>query len=1042
MSSLSSSPLPAARSTRSARGRRHLKRRVGFLLTVPGLIGLTGFSGSDAAAKQALEPESSYVVLMAEEPVVAYEGDEPGLEATALDSGEKLDDGDPAVREYVDHLEEAQQDVIDDADLDADDVGDSYTYVLNGFEADLTESEVAQIERRPDVAKVVPNELSQLQTDASGEFLGLDDRRGAWKSGYVGEDVVIGVIDSGIWPEHASFADDGSYAPLADYAGLPCEFGDTAYNPDDASFECNDKLLGARDMRLAYKSVIGPETFNSARDYDGHGTHTASTAAGNADVDASLFGIDRGIVSGVAPRARVIAYSVCGNLGCFTSDLAGAIDTAVADGVDVINYSIGGGASLTDPADIAFLFAADANVWVATSAGNSGPAPETMGGPATVPWITSVGASTHDRTYNNVVRLGNGQLATGASVTPATDGTKPLVDAAALGNELCDPAVPFTGDVTDKIVICLRGVFARVDKGLAVANAGGAGMVLYNPNDAQALVTDSHFLPAIHVNFTTGSAIKAYAAAAGGAATASLTAGQARPTQGSVMADFSSRGANPISADIIKPDVTAPGVNILAGNTPFPSSGASGQLFQSISGTSMSSPHVAGLYALMRQAHPDWTAAMAKSALMTTARQDVVKEDGTTAADPFDMGAGHVDPSGRPTSRNSIFNPGLVYDAGLFDYLAFLCGTDDSIFIDPASTCGQLVAAGESTAASDLNLASIGAGAVAGSVTVTRTVTSVADRTLTFRPTVEDPPGFDVTVSERKIRLAPGESATFDVTITSVDAPVGEWAFGSLTWKSGQYRARSPIAVRASALDVADSVSGSGTDGSVEFPVGFGYTGAYTAAPHGPAAEVVLAGTVSQDPDQTFDPSDPAGTVAFPIVTSGSAFLRIALGLDGLAVPNPDVDLDLYLVDSVGNVVASSTAGGTSELIEAVLPPDDSWTLYVHGWQTAGGDVEFGVSTWDVPATPSTGELEITSAPTEAVVDTTGTIVASWSGLDNGAYIGAVSHSDGSGLLGLTLVEIGVDDAPDPGGGEGAGEGADTTQSDKVDVPKDTGSTT
>lgn len=336
------------------------------------------------SARQA-EPESSYVVLLAEDPVAAYEGDEPGLAATKIEDGQKLDIDDPVVEDYVEFLEDEQAEVIADAGLEANDVGDSYTYVLNGFEADLTESEVAAIERRPDVAKVVANELRQLQTDVSAEFLGLDDRRGAWDKGYVGEDVVVGIIDSGIWPEHASFADDGSYGVLDGYGDVPCEFGDDYYNEDDAFFECNNKLLGARDMRIAYKSVVGPETFNSARDYDGHGTHVASTAAGNSDVSAGIFGINRGMVSGVAPRARVIAYSVCGDLGCFTSDLVGAIDAAVADGVDVINYSIGGGASLTDPADIAFLFAADANVWVATSAGNSGPGPETMGGPASVP---------------------------------------------------------------------------------------------------------------------------------------------------------------------------------------------------------------------------------------------------------------------------------------------------------------------------------------------------------------------------------------------------------------------------------------------------------------------------------------------------------------------------------------------------------------------------------------------------------------------------------------------------------------------------------
>ncbi len=991
--------------SRSGLGRASFSSRLAVLLAVPGLLGVAAAQG--IASAQPEEPSESYVVLMAAEPVVAYAGGEPGLAATAPGAGEKVAPEDPAVAEYVEHLEATQTEVLDEAGVAADDRGESFTYALNGFEAELTASEVATMERRPEVAKIVPNELRQLQTDASPAFLGLDERRGAWESGLVGEDVVVGVIDSGIWPEHPSFADDGTYPALDGYDALPCEFGDSGYNPDDVAFACNGKLLGARDMRTAYKSVIGPETFNSARDYDGHGTHTASTAAGNADVAASIFGIDRGTVTGIAPRARVIAYSACGELGCFTSDLVDSIDSAVADGVDVINYSIGGGASLTDPADIAFLFAADANVWVATSAGNSGPGSETVGGPASVPWITSVGASTHDRTFSNTVRTRSGQVATGVSITGGTSGMKPLVDAADLGNELCDPAQPFSASVAGKIVVCLRGGVDRVAKSLAVANAGGAGMILYNPNDAQALVTDSHFLPSTHVNFTTGMGIKAYIDAAGADARASISQGVARPAQGSVMADFSSRGSNPVAPDLIKPDVTAPGVNILAGNTPFPTAGAPGQLFQSISGTSMSSPHVAGLFALMRQAHPEWTAAMAKSAIMTTARQDVMKEDAATPADPFDFGAGHVDPSGRPTAAGSIFNPGLVYDAGLFDYFAFLCGTDTSVFIDPGSTCGQLEGAGESTVPADLNLASIGASSIAGSTTIHRTVTSVADSRRTFTASVEAPAGFDVVVTPSRVKLAPGESADVEITITNSSAPIDTWAFGALTWKSGNYEVRSPIAAKASLFAAPDSVEATGVDGSVDIPVQFGFEGPYTAAAHGPVASVPIAGTVEQDPDQTFDPLDPTGTTALTLTTSGTAFLRIALDESDLDVPDPNVDLDLYLFDEAGNAVAASTAGGTTELIELTLPADGTWTLYVHGWQTGGGPVGFELQTWDVPATPGTGAMVIDEAPTAVSIGEIATIRASWTGLLPGAeYLGAVSHTNAGGLIGLTLVDI------------------------------------
>ena len=239
------------------------------------------------------------------------------------------------------------------------------------------------------------------------------------------------------------------------------------------------------------------------------------------------------------------------------------------------------------------------------------------------------------------------------------------------------------------------------------------------------------------------------------------------------MASFSSRGPNGGAADIIKPDVTAPGVNILAGNTPTPFLGSPGELFQAISGTSMSSPHVAGLFALLAESHPDWSPSAAKSALMTTAYQDVKKEDGIAPADPFDMGAGHVQP-------NSANDPGLVYEAGLFEYAGFTCGAGIPVF-DQAS-CDFLEGLGIPFDSSDLNYPSIGIGALAGSQTITRTVTNVGP-TGTYNVSVEAPAGVDVTVAPASLTLGTGETADFTVEfeVTSA-ATVDAWAFGSLTW--------------------------------------------------------------------------------------------------------------------------------------------------------------------------------------------------------------------------------------------------------------------
>jgi len=939
-----------------------------------------------------------YVVIMDSEPT-AVQG--AGLSARAA--------SDTAAQ-----LEREQDQALAGADVPESAKLASFTAALNGFSAALTDEQAAEVARQPGVSRVFRDQLRKLHTDTSPGFLGLDRPFGAWASGYDGEGVIMGVIDTGIWPEHPSFADDGSYAaPPAGWMGgsIACEFGDTAHNPDDVPFDCNNKLIGARDMRILYKQFVGPEVYNSTRDYNGHGTHTASTAAGNADVAAEIFGIPRGTVSGIAPRAHVAMYSACGDLGCFGGDLAAAIDASVADGVDVINYSIGGGPGLNGPDDIAFLFARDAGVFVATSAGNSGPGAGTVGSPANDPWLTGVGANTHDRTFEATATLGDSSEFTGASLTAGV-GPETLVDSADHGNELCDPAATFSPPITGNIVLCARGAIARVAKSQAVFEQGGVGMILYNENDAQALITDNHYVPSVHITFTEGQAIKAYIDSAGAGATATLSQGVAVGTQGSAMADFSSRGPAVVAPSIIKPDVTAPGVNILAGNTPTPTLGAPGQLFQAISGTSMASPHVAGAFALLKQAHPDWTPAMAQSAVMTTARNNVFKEDGTTQADPFDMGAGHLDPGRFAELPNSMFNPGLVYDAGFNDYLGFLCDADPSVFADPAATCAALEAAGVATTAENLNYPSIGAAEVPGAIEVQRTVTSVAAKKALWVASVDEPDGFDVDVSPALFTLKPGQSKTVTITITTDGASLGEWRFGSLTWYGiglflPPYQVESPIAAKGVALGAPADVSGTGTSGSLDFDVQFGYDGSYTAGAHGLAERVGTAGSVSQDPDQTFDPGDPAGTTAHEFAVSGSAHLRLSLTTADLSPPNPDVDLDVFLFNSAGQQVASSTDGGTSELIDLRLPADDTYTLYVHGWQTLGGTVDYTLQSWNVPLAAGGGSLVIDSAPGSATTGTSGTVQASWSGLTAGeTYLGAVSHTGPGGLLALTLVTV------------------------------------
>ena len=504
---------------------------------------------------------------------------------------------------------------------------------------------------------------------------GLWDQLGGIGSG--GENVIVGIVDGGIWPEQASFSDrtglngnetqDGKLG----YQQIPGWHGRCVPGEAFDASNCNQKLIGARYYNAGFGGNAGidatlPHEFNSPRDFGGHGTHTASTAAGNHGVATSGAAAVFGSVSGIAPRARIAAYKVCWQTpaggSCFTSDSVAAIDQAVADGVDVINFSISGSrTNFRDPVEIAFLFAADAGVFVAASAGNSGPASSTVAHPG--PWLTTVAAGTHNRDGVGSVTTGDGTSYAGASIATAV-GPAPLIDSTAAGLPgadatavaLCFAAVDNGGTpvldpakVAGKIVVCDRGVTARVNKSLAVSEAGGLGMILLN-TATSSINADFHFVPTVHLQANHRDAVKAYAATAGATA---------RIAQASVVftapapftASFSSRGPLLAAAgDLLKPDLMAPGQDILAAVAP---PGNFGRLFDIYSGTSMSSPHVAGLAALLKDLHPDWSPMMIKSALMTTAG-NVLDGPSTNPIVIFRQGAGHVRPELRGRSRPGV----------------------------------------------------------------------------------------------------------------------------------------------------------------------------------------------------------------------------------------------------------------------------------------------------------------------------------------------------------------------------------------------------
>ena len=991
--------------------------------------------GSSEEAVQGAELQASesaiYIIFMEADPVVTYEGNVAGLLATKPKKGRKINPNSAHVKNYAKHLKSSHDAALQAVGADQGDKVYDYTIALNGFAALLNPAEAEKLAKQPGVLAVRPDEMRYLTTDSSPDFLGLTDPAGPWAKGITGEDVVVGVIDTGIWPEHPSFADYGSYGPspvtLEDTPDNPaCNFGNTDHNPNDAPFTCNNKLIGARQMLATYRLLIGAESgeFDSARDDDGHGTHTASTAAGNAGVEASIFGVPRGTVSGVAPRARIIAYKGLGELGGFTSDLVAAIDQAVADGVDVINYSVGGGAGLISADEIAYLFAADAGVFVATSAGNSGPGAGTIGGPASVPWLTSVGASSQSRAFISDITLsGPGTPPTGlwgGSVTHGIENFN-LVDAEGIADStgdtsgMCLNAFPADTFQISDAVLCNQYNFgvARTQRVTNVKNAGGGTVIFHNSAAVSMTPTDNHPLPTVHMLNDVGQPLKDYLVANPGKVTVSFTqsmaryAGEDSRVVPNVLASFSSRGPDPVAMDIIKPDVTAPGLSILAGASPIHvGTGAQGELFQVIMGTSMSSPHVAGVFALFKQAHPDWSPAMAKSALMTTAYQEVFKEDGVTPADPFDIGAGHINPGGKAI-KGSAFQPGLAYDAGFFEYLGFLCDEEPGVFADPDATCGFLESIGVPTEAHNLNLPSIGVAELSGSQTVYRTVTDVTKEKgwREYIVSVDPPPGCVVTVSPSTFQLKEGDSSTYAVTITNVDAPVGEWRFGSLTWSdtTGHYDVYSPIAVRASLFNAPAEINGSGENGSASFNVTFGYTGAYSAVAHGLEPATVTSDNVVQDPDQAFDPKDGYSNL-HQFTLSGAFLFRVAMPPEAT---EPNADLDIFVYDPAGNFAASSTSGGTDELIDISQPMNGTWSVYVQGWSTPGGDSDYDIYSWIISATPGGGNLSLDSAPTSATLGAVETIDVSWTGATAGQWhLGAVSHSGDTGLMGLTLANV------------------------------------
>ncbi|KAK7280039.1 hypothetical protein RJT34_25101 [Clitoria ternatea] len=694
----------------------------------------------------------------------------------------------------------------------------SYQTAFHGVAAMLSQEEVEKLKLQEGVVAIFPDTKYQLHTTRSPTFLGLEPMQSTnniWSEKLGNHDVVVGVLDTGVWPESESFNDTGMRPVPSHWKGA-CETG-----RGFSKHHCNKKIVGARIFYHGYEAATGKidekAEYKSPRDQDGHGTHTAATVAGSPVHGANLLGYAYGTARGMAPGARIAAYKVCWTGGCFSSDILSAVDRAVADGVDVLSISLGGGVSsyYRDSLSIAAFGAMEKGVFVSCSAGNAGPDPVSLTNVS--PWITTVGASTMDRDFPADVKLGNGRKITGSSLYRGKSmlSAKKQYPLVYMGNgnssipdprSLCLEGTLDRRTVSGKIVICDRGISPRVQKGQVVKNAGGVGMILTNTAaNGEELVADSHLIPAIAVGEKEGKEIKHYVLT-NKKASATLafldTRLGVRPSP--IVAAFSSRGPNILTLEILKPDVVAPGVNILAawsgaiGPSSLPADHRRVK-FNILSGTSMSCPHVSGIAALLKSRHPEWSPAAIKSALMTTAyvHDNTIKplRDASNAepSTPYDHGAGHINP-------RKALDPGLVYDIEPQDYFEFLCTqkltpSELGVFARHANrTCrhslsgpGDLNYPAISVVIPQKNSTSV--------FTVHRTATNVGQAVSKYHVMVSPFKGASVKVEPNTLSFTRKyQKLSYKVTFTTI-SPQTEPEFGGLVWKDGVHRVRSPIVI-------------------------------------------------------------------------------------------------------------------------------------------------------------------------------------------------------------------------------------------------------
>ncbi|MFJ3407253.1 S8 family serine peptidase [Promicromonospora sp. NPDC090134] len=871
--------------------------------------------------------ERTYLIRLADAAVPTYAGGVEGLAATAPRAGRTLDPSTTRVREYTEFLEAEQDDFVTRMERKVGhdvEVPFTYQFAANGLSAVLTPQEAAEVAKDPAVAHIALDKEHELHTDAGPAWSNADALWNAVEEldlpeDYKGEGVVIGTIDTGIHPSSPSFAETGDDGythtnPLGagNYLGV-CDPANTdQYDPD---FPCNGKLIGAYGFLSAAD--------RSALDEDGHGSHTASTSGGNV-VDDVTPTAPEGTnpptfdVSGVAPHANVISYRGC----CTTAGLTASIDQAIADGVDVINYSIGS----SSPSDLwndfdalGFLNARAAGIFVATSNGNDGPGFATMGSPADAPWITSVGASTHNRHMLNA--LGDltssaGDLAdlTGKSLTGSLPATG-IIDAGSVGDPQCTTTTGHEADYADKIVVCARGGNGRVEKSSNVAAQGATGFVLTNDEvNGGSLLGDAFAVPGVAISYADGETLRAWLAE--GSDHTGTIAGTTFITDdalGDTMSSFSSRGPNR-AVDTIVPSITAPGVDILAAYGV--ADGAYDHVeYGIISGTSMSSPHVAGAGALLTQARPEWTPAQQQSALMTTARTTVKDFDGSPAT-PYEQGSGHMD-------IGAAVQAGLLFDETGANYLA----ADPEQGGDPST----------------LNLPSFADTQCLATCSWERTAVAPpsAPAGVTWTASVESDDALTLSVDLSADTVSPGDSLGISVTADVDGAPDGETLFGRITLTPSNEDLPAvtlPVAVVPSGAILPSEIDvTTRRDTGSQAVTGLKSIAVsdFTGSVKGLVEADLHEGSLSQDPTNA-DAFDDLSQVEVTTLEVPDGAARLVAEITAAEAPDLDMFVGTGDTPSPATQVCASTTSSAAEACDIPDPESGTWWVLVQNWTGTG----------------------------------------------------------------------------------------------------------